>query len=137
MTQLVYSDSWLQFIYGDAITGMARGHKPGQKLRPIPYHSHDLSATNLIFPPNQSQNSSSMTRINETNVEVTEEANVDDVSNESHVTFNRGSHQNLVELDPPLETNGPTHASSTSDSSLLRNVVSLVFNALKSKITLI
>ena len=109
---------------------MARGHKQGRKLSPIPYHSHNLSAANLIFPPNQSQNCSGMTRINETNADVVEEANVmeDDMSNDLQINFNRGSHQNLVELDRPLATNGVTNSSSPSDSSLLRNVVSLVFN---------
>ena len=97
-------------------------------MSPIAYHLHQSNDSNLIFPPNLPQTSSAVNRLNDTNKEPFEESNGDEVSNDTiHVAFNRGSHQNLVELDRDRPSDGFTvNSSSNSDNTMIQNILSIV-----------
>lgn len=124
------TDSWLQFIYGDRTHDSINCHQNGKTCAPIPYHSHPLNNSNLIFAPNLPQISSA-NRLNDRTVEPIDDYDIgEDLPNDPiPIQFSRGSHQNLVELgkDEPLNSNGVMNGNgntNTDQNSLIQTVIS-------------
>lgn len=94
---------------------------------------HDLSQSNVLLPPSLSHSVTSAS--NELNVDLIDDSGGEDVSNDNiHIQFNRGSHQNLVELqnDKPFRdmsaTNDGMNDNINDENSFCQTVLSRVRN---------
>jgi len=95
---------------------------------------HDLSQPNILLPPSVSNRFNNS--LNEQNIDLIDDSNGeenDNISNDTiQIHLNRGSHQNLVEIQndnsirSPTETNGTQTDNLNNERTLYQSVISCV-----------